>query len=160
MEHRRIVVTGMGAIGPVGLDVPTTWRNVVEGNSGIGPITLFDTSELGVHSTTVHRWVREGVLAGEQATPGAPWRIILTEEVRRRLAGGEAPPGWVGLAEAARRLGRSKGSVAHLVKTGKLPAMRTTVGTREVWRIDVSSDTYKYQMGLFEGPDNEMPGDS
>lgn len=38
--------------------------------------------ELGVTMSTVHRWLREGVLAGEQLTPGAPWRIVLTEEVR------------------------------------------------------------------------------
>jgi 3-oxoacyl-[acyl-carrier-protein] synthase II len=49
MEDRRIVVTGMGVISPVGLDVPTMWQHLVAGQSGIGPITLFDTSEYGVH---------------------------------------------------------------------------------------------------------------
>ena len=44
MEARRIVVTGMGVISPVGLDVPTMWQNLVAGKSGIRPITLFDTS--------------------------------------------------------------------------------------------------------------------
>jgi 3-oxoacyl-[acyl-carrier-protein] synthase II len=48
MEDRRIVVTGMGVISPVGLDVPTMWQNIVAGKSGIGPITLFDASELEV----------------------------------------------------------------------------------------------------------------
>jgi 3-oxoacyl-[acyl-carrier-protein] synthase II len=49
MENRRIVVTGMGVITPVGLNVPTMWQNLIAGRSGIGPITLFDTSEFGVH---------------------------------------------------------------------------------------------------------------
>jgi beta-ketoacyl-acyl-carrier-protein synthase II len=49
MKHSRVVVTGMGVISPVGLDVPTAWQNVVAGRSGIGPITLFDTSQLEVH---------------------------------------------------------------------------------------------------------------
>jgi 3-oxoacyl-[acyl-carrier-protein] synthase II len=49
MNHKRIVVTGLGVISPVGLDVPTMWQNVVAGRSGIAPITLFDTSEHGVH---------------------------------------------------------------------------------------------------------------
>ncbi len=40
---RRVVVTGLGAICPVGLSVAESWRNIVEGKSGIGPITLFDT---------------------------------------------------------------------------------------------------------------------
>jgi 3-oxoacyl-[acyl-carrier-protein] synthase II len=42
--QRRVVVTGLGAIGPVGNDVPTTWDSIVAGRSGIGPITRFDAS--------------------------------------------------------------------------------------------------------------------
>ncbi|MCB1606503.1 MAG: beta-ketoacyl-ACP synthase II, partial [Xanthomonadales bacterium] len=42
---RRIVVTGMGIVSPVGNDLATAWRNVTEGNSGIGPLTHFDTSQ-------------------------------------------------------------------------------------------------------------------
>ena len=48
MEVKRIVVTGMGIISPVGLDVTTMWENLVAGRSGIKPITLFDTSDLDV----------------------------------------------------------------------------------------------------------------
>jgi len=43
---RRVVVTGLGAISPVGNDVPTAWDAVVAGRSGIGPITRFDTAGL------------------------------------------------------------------------------------------------------------------
>ncbi len=45
MSKRRVVVTGMGILAPVGNDIPTAWRNVVEGVSGIGPITEFDVSD-------------------------------------------------------------------------------------------------------------------
>jgi beta-ketoacyl-acyl-carrier-protein synthase II len=45
---RRVVVTGLGVIGPVGLDVPTSWRNLVAGRSGIGPITLFPAEDYRV----------------------------------------------------------------------------------------------------------------
>ena len=41
---RRVVVTGVGAITPVGNDVATTWRALVDGQSGAGPITKFDAS--------------------------------------------------------------------------------------------------------------------
>src|ERR671933_103426 len=41
----RVVVTGMGAITPVGGTVDETWNNLVEGHSGIGPITLFDATD-------------------------------------------------------------------------------------------------------------------
>ena len=43
--NRRVVVTGMGAISPVGNDVETSWNNLVSGVHGIGPITRFDTTE-------------------------------------------------------------------------------------------------------------------
>ncbi|NII53512.1 beta-ketoacyl-ACP synthase II [Luteibacter sp. SG786] len=44
MSKRRVVVTGMGIISPVGNDLATAWKNVVEGNSGIGPVSEFDAS--------------------------------------------------------------------------------------------------------------------
>jgi len=42
----RVVVTGLGAVTPVGLDVSESWNNLVEGQSGIRPITLFDPGEI------------------------------------------------------------------------------------------------------------------
>ncbi len=45
MSKRRVVVTGMGIVSPVGNDITSAWRNVVEGVSGIGPITDFDVSD-------------------------------------------------------------------------------------------------------------------
>jgi 3-oxoacyl-[acyl-carrier-protein] synthase II len=45
---RRVVVTGMGAITPVGSDVPSTWEALVHGRSGIAPVTLVDTTGLEV----------------------------------------------------------------------------------------------------------------
>src|SRR4029077_7336952 len=41
---RRVVVTGLGAVTPLGLDVKSTWDALVHGRSGIGRITRFDTS--------------------------------------------------------------------------------------------------------------------
>ncbi len=45
-DGRRVVVTGLGALTPLGNDVASTWSGMVEGRSGIGPITAFDASEL------------------------------------------------------------------------------------------------------------------
>lgn len=106
--------------------------------------------ELGVAMGTVHRWLRDGILAGEQLTPGAPWRIVLTDEVRDRLAGTQAPEGWVGVTEAARRLGVSKSLVTYWVKSGKLTAKRVTVGKRKCWRIDIESATCGLQDDIFD----------
>jgi 3-oxoacyl-[acyl-carrier-protein] synthase II len=46
---KRVVITGMGAVSPLGLSVADSWSHAVEGVSGVGPITLFDPSELLVH---------------------------------------------------------------------------------------------------------------
>jgi 3-oxoacyl-[acyl-carrier-protein] synthase II len=45
----RVVITGMGAITPLGLTVPQSWNNVIMGVSGVGPISQFDSSDLLVH---------------------------------------------------------------------------------------------------------------
>lgn len=45
----RIVITGMGTVNPLGLTVTESWTNAVNGVSGVGPITLFDSSPLNVH---------------------------------------------------------------------------------------------------------------
>ena len=45
MELKRVVVTGLGALTPIGNDVKTTWENAVNGVSGAGPITHFDASK-------------------------------------------------------------------------------------------------------------------
>lgn len=44
-ELRRVVITGLGALSPVGNSAPETWEALVKGSSGIAPITLFDASQ-------------------------------------------------------------------------------------------------------------------
>jgi 3-oxoacyl-[acyl-carrier-protein] synthase II len=46
--HEKIVITGMGAISPLGLSVQESWQNAVGGLSGVGPITLFDPADFQV----------------------------------------------------------------------------------------------------------------
>ncbi len=45
----RVVITGMGLLTPVGNNVSSTWEALCQGKSGVGPITLFDTSQFRVH---------------------------------------------------------------------------------------------------------------
>ncbi|RSD29391.1 beta-ketoacyl-ACP synthase II [Mesobacillus subterraneus] len=45
MEKRRVVVTGIGAVTPLGNDAGTTWKNIVEGVSGIGPVTRLNADD-------------------------------------------------------------------------------------------------------------------
>ena len=56
MSKRRIVITGMGIVSPVGNDLSTAWDNIRNGRSGIGPITSFDVS---AYSTRIAGEVRD-----------------------------------------------------------------------------------------------------
>jgi 3-oxoacyl-[acyl-carrier-protein] synthase II len=48
-ERRRVVVTGIGAITPIGMSAQEYWKNLVSGKSGAAPITYFDTSAYDTH---------------------------------------------------------------------------------------------------------------
>jgi 3-oxoacyl-[acyl-carrier-protein] synthase II len=45
---RRVVITGVGAVTPLGNDMATTWQALCDGQSGVGPITRFDASGYAV----------------------------------------------------------------------------------------------------------------
>ena len=44
MELKRVVITGLGALTPLGNDLNSFWANLIKGTSGAGPVTKFDTS--------------------------------------------------------------------------------------------------------------------
>jgi 3-oxoacyl-[acyl-carrier-protein] synthase II len=48
LSKKRVVVTGMGIVSPVGNDVATAWTNILAGRSGVGPITAFDAGQFPV----------------------------------------------------------------------------------------------------------------
>ncbi len=48
MEQRKVVVTGLGVVSPIGNDIPSFWESVKAGRSGIGPISLVDASDMAV----------------------------------------------------------------------------------------------------------------
>ena len=58
---RRVVITGVGAITPIGIGKEEFWNNLVAGKSGVGPITQFDASEYGTNAIDP---VRAGVCVG------------------------------------------------------------------------------------------------
>lgn len=52
MDLKRVVITGLGTINPLGHNVPEFWDNLLKGVSGAGPITRFDASKF-THSLLV-----------------------------------------------------------------------------------------------------------
>ena len=97
-----------------------------------------------MNTSTIHRWLAEGFIAGEQATPAAPWRIRITDELRARIAP-EAPPEYLPMLEATAKLGVSRQTILQRVKRGELQAILVTSGRRKGLRIKVLDD----QPGLF-----------
>ena len=93
-------------------------------------------AELGASVFTIRRWLREGLLPGEQAAPTAPWRIRLTNDVRARFVP-DIPDGYLTLADAARALGCARQTVLHKVQRGELDAIHVIRGRRKGLAINV-----------------------
>jgi len=77
---------------------------------------------LGMNTSSIHRWLADGFIAGEQITPGAPWQIRITEELRSRIVP-QAPAEYVPMIEATAKLGVSRQTVLQRVKRGELQAV-------------------------------------
>jgi DNA invertase Pin-like site-specific DNA recombinase len=92
--------------------------------------------ELQIAPSTLLRWLNDGFVVGEQVTPGAPWRIRLTEELRGMLAD-DTPDGWVAIHHATRALGVSRQTVLQRVKRGELRAVLTRTGRMKGLRIEL-----------------------
>ena len=106
-------------------------------NPGGESLTIDEAAtQLCVSKHTIRRWIKTGLLTAEQTTPGAPWRIGLTDEIRARFVP-DVPDGYVALADAARQLGCARQTVLHKVQRGGLHAIHVTNGQRKGLRIEV-----------------------
>jgi DNA invertase Pin-like site-specific DNA recombinase len=112
---------------------------------GSETITIeYAARELNVSTSTIRRWLREGLLPGEQVTPNAPWRIRLTDEIRARFVP-DVPDGYLPLNEAAKALGVARQTVLHQVQREERHAVHVTAGRRQGLRIQVA----QAEAGLF-----------
>jgi DNA invertase Pin-like site-specific DNA recombinase len=91
---------------------------------------------LGMNTSSIHRWLADGFIAGEQVTPGAPWQIRITDELRARIVR-QAPPGYLPMLETTMKLGVSRQTVLQRVKRGELEAVLVRQGRRKGLRIKV-----------------------
>ena len=101
--------------------------------------------ELGIAASTIHRWLKDGFIAGEQLTPSAPWRIRVNDALRQRLVQ-EAPEGYSPMKEATKLLGVTRQTVLQRVKRGELDAVLLYQGRQKGLRIKVFNE----HPGLFE----------
>ncbi|MEW8313448.1 MAG: beta-ketoacyl-ACP synthase II [Candidatus Thiodiazotropha endolucinida] len=101
MTARRVVVTGLGMVAPVGLDIPTSWENIQAGKSGIQPITHFDVGSFSTQfggpiygfeitdyiakkeAKKMDKFIHYGIAAGIQAIKDAGLEV--TEENAERI---------------------------------------------------------------------------
>ncbi|THU03762.1 beta-ketoacyl-[acyl-carrier-protein] synthase II [Lampropedia puyangensis] len=104
MSRRRVVVTGLGCVSPVGNTVSEAWSNILAGKSGIGPITRFDVSDFSAkiagevrdldispyisakEARSMDTFIHYGIIAAHQAyaDSGLPSRDVLTDELAER----------------------------------------------------------------------------
>lgn len=101
------------------------------------PLTIKKAAgALGVAPSTIHRLLNDGIIPGEQPTPGAPWRIRLTDDVIAKF-NNDAGEGFMPMREAMRALGVSRQTVLQRVKRGELDACHVTKGKQKGLRIKV-----------------------
>jgi len=91
---------------------------------------------LSMNTSSIHRWLADGFIAGEQITPGAPWQIRITDELRASVVQ-QAPTEYLPMLEATMKLGVSRQTVLQRVKRGELEAVLVRQGRRKGLRIKV-----------------------
>lgn len=104
---------------------------------------------LGIAPSTLHRWLADGFIGAEQLTPGAPWRIRMTDDLRSQFVE-EAPLGWVTMWEAMKALKVSRQTVLQRVKRGELRALHLRSGRRKGLRIELPETIPSSPGSLFE----------
>jgi DNA invertase Pin-like site-specific DNA recombinase len=101
------------------------------------PVTIRKAAQiLGMNTSSIHRWLADGFIAGEQVTPGAPWQIRITDKLRSRIVQ-QAPPEYLPMLEATIKLRVSRQTVLQRVKRGELEAVLVRQGRRKGLRIKV-----------------------
>jgi excisionase family DNA binding protein len=91
---------------------------------------------LGIAPSTIHRLLNDGIIGGEQLTPGAPWRIRLSDALAAQFQG-EAGDDFLPMREAMRVLRVSRQTVLQRVKRGELEAVHVMRGRQKGLRIRV-----------------------
>ena len=111
MNRRRVVITGIGPVTPVGIGVEPFWSSLVEGRSGIGPLTLFDASGYPVRIAGEVRDFDPTVWM-ERRDARRTDRVVHFASAAARLAWGDAGSPHVDASRAAVVIGTGIGGIA------------------------------------------------
>lgn len=110
---------------------------------------------LGIGASTLHRYLMDGFVAGEQLTAGSPWRIRITDELRARFSDGDVG-GYVSMKKAIWLLGVTRQTIMQRIKRGDLEAICTRHGKRKELRIKIPNEalSQSQQLKLFQRKSN------
>jgi len=87
MQRRRVVVTGLGAVTPVGIGVKPTWEALLAGRNGVGPITHYDHSKHGVHfACELKNFAPEQFVAKREARRLDPFALYAVAAAKEAVA--------------------------------------------------------------------------
>jgi beta-ketoacyl-acyl-carrier-protein synthase II len=114
---RRVVITGMGVISPLGLDLPTTWQGLIEGRSGIDHVSRFDTSELRTtFAGEVRGFEASNYMDRKEARRLDPFIQYALAATREALADAALDPATVESAEFGAIVGSGIGGVQATIE--------------------------------------------
>jgi len=157
MDLRRVVVTGMGAVTPIGNDIPHFWNSLLDGVSGATAITLFDATsfkcriaaEVKDFAPSAHfdrkearkidRFAQLGMVAADEAIRDAAIDITLTNPDRVGVIFGSGMGG----------VGTFQGEVISYMEGGKIPRFSPFFVTKTIGDICAGMISIKYG---FRGP--------
>ena len=108
--------------------------------------------ELGVASSTLYRWIREGLVAVEEPAPGAPWLVRIDAALRSRVCE-SVPAGFVAAAQARQLLRVSRQTLWERIRRGELEARRIVRGPQRGLYVQVDEPAQPLLDALEESSD-------
>ncbi len=113
---------------------------------------------LKVSVPTIHKWITDGFIKGEQMTSGAPWEIILTDDEIKCLTAQDSPEGWLSLTLAAKEFGVTKQTILNWIKSHKVEYIYVTKGNKKGLRINIKSNCRRNQLTIFDKNSKQKQG--
>jgi 3-oxoacyl-[acyl-carrier-protein] synthase II len=155
-HRRRVVVTGVGAVSPLGLTAADTWQGLLAGKSGVGPIERFDASELPVRIAaevrdfSIGEWVE-----AKSARQMALFSQYAVASAGMALQDSGIAPGCVDQDRAAVMVGTAAGGFATIVEAHDLTVRRGLMRTSPFFMTTFPNNMPSYHVAdtfRFLGP--------